>query len=71
MLPKSIGWVIQRRFRLFAFLRTRVLGLQVKLLYGSLLSLSTSIFRYVLVVFVYELTVEDLSGCNRLSPLDF
>ncbi|CAN6930730.1 unnamed protein product [Brassica oleracea] len=58
-------------FDFFAFLRTRALGLQVKLLYGSLLSLATSIFCHVLVVFVYQFTVENLSGCNRLSPLDF
>ncbi|WZY80330.1 hypothetical protein YC2023_026714 [Brassica napus] len=47
---------------------TEALGLQVKLLYGSLLSLATSILRYVLIVSVYLFTVEDHSGCNRLSP---
>ncbi|WZZ34244.1 hypothetical protein YC2023_017645 [Brassica napus] len=40
-------------FDFFAFLRTRALGLQVKLLYGSLLSLATSIFRHVLVFFAF------------------
>ncbi|CAG7886269.1 unnamed protein product [Brassica rapa] len=53
-------------FDLCAFLRTRALGLQVKCLYGSLLSLATSIFRHVLV---YQFIVENLSSCNRLSPL--
>ncbi|CAN7064425.1 unnamed protein product, partial [Brassica rapa subsp. trilocularis] len=56
-------------FDLCAFLRTRALGLQVKCLYGSLLSLATSIFRHVLVIFVYQFIVENLSSCNRLSPL--
>ncbi|CAH8318618.1 unnamed protein product [Eruca vesicaria subsp. sativa] len=56
-------------FDFFAFFRMRALGLQVKLLYGSLLSLAMSIFRYVLAIFVYQFTVEDLSGYNRLSLL--
>ncbi|CAN7094486.1 unnamed protein product [Brassica rapa subsp. narinosa] len=56
-------------FDLCAFLRTRALGLQVKCLYGSLLSLATSIFRHVFVIFVYQFIVENLSNCNRLSPL--
>ncbi|CAF2103582.1 unnamed protein product [Brassica napus] len=55
-------------FDFFAFFRMQALGLQVKLLYGSLLSLATSILRYVLIVSVYLFTVEDHSGCNRLSP---
>ncbi|KAF2570083.1 hypothetical protein F2Q70_00001814 [Brassica cretica] len=55
-------------FDFFAFLRTRALGIQVKLLYGFLLSLATSIIRHVLVIFVYHFTVENFSGCNRLSP---
>ncbi|CAN7027362.1 unnamed protein product [Brassica rapa subsp. trilocularis] len=55
-------------FDFFTFFRMQALGLQVKLLYGSLLSLATSIIRYVLIVFVYLFTVEDHSGCNRLSP---
>ncbi|WZZ69749.1 hypothetical protein YC2023_081119 [Brassica napus] len=58
-------------FDVCAFLRTQALGLQVKLLFGSLLSLATSIFHLVLVIFVYELTVENRSGCNRLSLLGF
>ncbi|CAN6974253.1 unnamed protein product, partial [Brassica oleracea var. botrytis] len=57
-------------FDVCAFLRMQALGLQVKFLFGSLLSLATSIFHLVLVIFVYRLIVEDLSGCNRLSPLD-
>ncbi|KAG5401068.1 hypothetical protein IGI04_015675 [Brassica rapa subsp. trilocularis] len=48
----------------FAFLRTWVLGLQVKLLYGSLLSIATSIFRHILVIFIYQFAVDDLSSCN-------
>uniref|UniRef100_M4DXZ8 Uncharacterized protein n=1 Tax=Brassica campestris TaxID=3711 RepID=M4DXZ8_BRACM len=55
-------------FDFFAFFRMQALGLQVKLLYGSLLSLATSILRYVLIVSVYLFTFEDHSGCNRLSP---
>ena len=39
-------------FDFFAFLRMRALGLQVKLLFRSLLSLATSIIHYVLVIFV-------------------
>ncbi|WZZ78572.1 hypothetical protein YC2023_099144 [Brassica napus] len=57
-------------FDFFAFLLTRALGLQVKLLYGSLLSLATSIFCHVLVIFAYQFNIENLSSCNRLSPLD-
>ena len=57
-------------FNVCAFLRMQALGLQVKFLFGSLLSLATSIFHLVLVIFVYQLIVEDLSGCNRFSPLD-
>ncbi|CAN6820898.1 unnamed protein product, partial [Brassica oleracea] len=56
-------------FDLFAFLRTRAVGPQVKFLYGSLLSLATSIICHVLVIYVYQCIVEDLSGCNCLSPL--
>ncbi|KAF2533062.1 hypothetical protein F2Q70_00030203 [Brassica cretica] len=56
-------------FDVCAFFRTQALGLQVKLLFGSLLSLATSIFRLVLVISVYQFTVENLSGCNRLYPL--
>ncbi|KAL0676324.1 hypothetical protein Bca4012_004305 [Brassica carinata] len=44
------------------------LGLQVKIFYGFLLSLATSIFYYVLVMFAYQLTVEYFSVCNRHSP---
>ena len=53
----------------FVFLRTWVLGLQVKLLYGSVLSIATSIFCHILVIFVYQFAVDDLCGCNRLSSL--
>ncbi|WZZ65536.1 hypothetical protein YC2023_076906 [Brassica napus] len=56
-------------FDFFALFRTRALGLQVKLLYGSLLSLATPISLYVLVIFIYQFIVEDLSSCIRLSPL--
>ncbi|KAL0742146.1 hypothetical protein Bca4012_083659 [Brassica carinata] len=48
-------------FDVCAFLRTRVLGLQVKFLFRSLLSFATSIFCLVLIVIV-----ELLSGCNRV-----
>ncbi|KAG5391656.1 hypothetical protein IGI04_021619 [Brassica rapa subsp. trilocularis] len=57
-------------FDFFAFVRTHDLGLQVKLFYGSLLSLTIFIIRHVLVIFVYRFTVEDFSHCNLLSPLD-
>ncbi|CAN6929192.1 unnamed protein product [Brassica oleracea] len=57
-------------FDFFALFRTRALGLQVKLLYGSLLSLATPISLYVLVIFIYQFIVEDLFSCIRLSPLD-
>ncbi|KAF3583374.1 hypothetical protein F2Q69_00028218 [Brassica cretica] len=58
-------------FDLCAFFRTRALGIQVKFLYGFLISLATSIPRYVLVIFVYQFTVEDLSVCNELKLFDF
>ncbi|CAN6982504.1 unnamed protein product, partial [Brassica oleracea var. botrytis] len=56
-------------FDLFVFLRTRAVGPQVKFLYGSLLSLATSIICHVLVIYVYQCIIEDLSSCNCLSPL--
>ena len=55
-------------FDFFVFFRTQALGLQVKIFYGFLLSLATSIFYYVLVMFAYQLTVEYFSVCNRHSP---
>ncbi|CAF2284170.1 BnaA04g17000D [Brassica napus] len=58
-------------FDVGAFLRMQALGLQVKLLFRYLLSLATSIFHLVLVIFVYQLTVEDHSGCNGFGPLGF
>ncbi|CAH8319659.1 unnamed protein product [Eruca vesicaria subsp. sativa] len=51
----------------FVFYRTRALELQVKIFCGFLLSLATSIFRGVLIMLAYHLTVEYLSGCNRPS----
>ena len=47
-------------FDFFAFLRTRALRIQVKLLYGSILSLVTSIIRHVLVIFFVEKSVGPL-----------
>ena len=51
-----------------ASLQMHALGLQVKLLFSPL---AISICCFVLVIFVYLFTVEDISGCNRLSPLGF
>lgn len=53
-----------------AFFRTRALGLQVKLLFGSLLSLATSIFCFGLVIFVYQFTIKLCFRCNRLCLSD-
>ncbi|CAH8295607.1 unnamed protein product [Eruca vesicaria subsp. sativa] len=58
-------------FDFFVFFRTRALGLQVKIFYGFLLSLATSIFYYVLAMLAYLSTGDYLSVCNRVSPLDF
>lgn len=56
-------------FDVCAFLRMHALRLQVKFFFGSLLSLATFIFYPVLFIFVYQLTIEDLSGCNRFCLL--
>ncbi|KAF3508960.1 hypothetical protein F2Q69_00003604 [Brassica cretica] len=47
------------------------LGLQVKIFYGFLLSLATSIFYYVLVMFAYQLTVEYFSVYLNQTLEDF
>ncbi|KAF3542079.1 hypothetical protein F2Q69_00018447 [Brassica cretica] len=73
--PSQASTVLHRFFsatlspELLAY--TEVLGIQVKLLYGSLLSLATFIPRYVLVIFVYQFTIEDLSICNELKLFGF
>ncbi|KAJ4917341.1 Uncharacterized protein Rs2_02891 [Raphanus sativus] len=58
-------------FDVCAFLLTRALGLQVKFLFGSLLSLAISIFSLVLVISIYQITIEYSSACNQYSPLDY
>ncbi|KAF3550315.1 hypothetical protein DY000_02004389 [Brassica cretica] len=58
-------------FDFFVFFRTRALGLQVKIFYGFLLSVATSIFYYVLVMFASQLTVEYLSVYLNQTLEDF
>ncbi|KAH0903725.1 hypothetical protein HID58_043228 [Brassica napus] len=57
-------------FDVCAFLQTRALGLQVKLLFGFLLSLAISFIRLVSVIFIYQITVEYSSNCNQFGPSD-
>lgn len=57
-------------FDFFVFFRMRALELQLKIFCGFLLSLATSIFLYALVMLAYQLIVKNISGCNRLCPLD-